>query len=289
MAQETIEVRTKFSFALPAVGFTMLMVAFPFLYSLYLSGFDFTFGSDPYFIGLENYGNLLNDPEFWNGFKISVIIYVGSLALQLVSGTYLGILLYNSQRMSGFLRTTLISPFVLPPVVVGMMWVVILDPSLGAANYLLKSIGLPTSLWLASPTMVVPTFILLDTWQWTPFVALIILGGLQSLPPSVYEAAAIDGAGRFKTFFRITLPLLMPTVVTAAILRSVDLLRFFDLIYITTQGGPGNSSNALNVYAFRVGFEYYNFGYACALMLTLTTIVIGSVIVLQKARSAVSW
>jgi multiple sugar transport system permease protein len=182
-----------------------------------------------------------------------------------------------------------ISPFMMPPVVAGMMWLVILDPSLGAANYILQAFGLPPSEWLASPTWVIPTVALIDSWQWTPYVALIVLGGLQSLPPSVYEAAQIDGASPFKTFQRITLPLLMPTIVTAIILRSVDLLRFFDIIYITTQGGPGNASNTLNIYGFRVGFEFFNIGYASALMLTLTAIVFGAVLALNRLRGAVAW
>ena len=122
-----------------------------------------------------------------------------------------------------------------------------------------------------------------------PSIALIVLGGLQSLPPSVYEAAQIDGASPFRTFQRITLPLLLPTIVTATILRSVDLLRFFDIIYITTQGGPGNASNTLNIYGFRVGFEFFNIGYASALMLTLTAIVFGAVLAFNRLRGAVAW
>ena len=188
-----------------------------------------------------------------------------SLVLQLVFGVWLALLLFHAKRLPGIVRSLFISPFMMPPVVAGMMWLVILDPSLGAANYILQSLGLPPSDWLASPTWVIPTVALIDTWQWTPYVALIVLGGLQSLPPSVYEAAQIDGASPFKTFRRITLPLLLPTIVTAAILRSVDLLRFFDIIYITTQGGPGNASNTLNIYGFRVGFEFFNIGYASAL------------------------
>ncbi|MDB5818655.1 MAG: binding-protein-dependent transport system inner rane component, partial [Rhizobacter sp.] len=115
------------------------------------------------------------------------------------------------------------------------------------------------------------------------------LGGLQSLPPNVYEAAQIDGASRWNTFWRITLPLLAPTLVTAAILRSVDLLRFFDIIYITTQGGPGNASNTLNIYGFRKGFELFEIGYASALMITLSAIVLGAVLVLTQARKRVAW
>jgi multiple sugar transport system permease protein len=237
----------------------------------------------------ENYVLMVQDAEFWAGLKITLVLYVLSLVLQLVLGTYVAMLLHSAKRMSGVVRTLMISPFVLPPVVVGMMWLVVLDPSLGAANWLLESVGLPKSDWLASPQWVIPTVALIDTWQWTPYVALIVLGGLQSLPPNVYEAAQIDGASRWKTFRRITLPLLMPTLVTAALLRSVDLLRFFDIIYITTQGGPGNASNTLNIYGFRKGFEFFEIGYASALMITLSAIVLGAVVLLMQARKRTAW
>jgi multiple sugar transport system permease protein len=238
---------------------------------------------------MGNYAAMLRDVEFWNGLWITFGLYVLSLALQLVLGTWIALLLHGSRRMSGLVRTLMISPFVLPPVVVGMMWLVILDPAIGAANWLLQQAGLPRSDWLASPTWVIPTVAMIDTWQWTPYVALIMLGGLQGLPPNVYEAAQIDGASRARIFRRITLPLLLPTLVTAAILRSVDLLRFFDIIYITTQGGPGNASNTLNIYGFRKGFEFFEIGYASALMITLSTIVLGAVLVLTQARKRVAW
>jgi multiple sugar transport system permease protein len=212
-----------------------------------------------------------------------------SLVLQLVFGVWLALVLFHAKRLPGIVRSLFISPFMMPPVVAGMMWLVILDPSLGAANYILSALGLPPSDWLASPTWVVPTVALIDTWQWTPYVALIVLGGLQSLPPSVYEAAQIDGASALRTFRRITLPLLLPTIVTATILRSVDLLRFFDIIYITTQGGPGNASNTLNIYGFRKGFEFFEIGYASALMITLSAIVLGAVMLLMQARKRVAW
>lgn len=281
--------RDKLVFALPAAAFTMLVLAFPFIYTIILSVQEFDITGTAFFSGASNYIRLAQDPEFWNSVRVSAIIYFACLILQLVAGTYMGMLLFHSQFMGGVLRSILISPFVLPPVVVGMMFLVIFDPSLGAANYLLEMMGLPKALWLASPEMVIPTIVLLDTWQWTPFVALIVLGGLQSLPQSVYEAAAVDGASRSTIFFRITLPMLGPTIMTAAILRSVDLLRFFDIIYITTGGGPGNASNAMNIYAFRIGFEYFDLGYAAALMLTLTALVLGVVFVLNKVRSAVTW
>lgn len=273
----------------PAVAFTLLLIAFPFAYTVWLSGFDVTLGGPARFAGLHNYATLMRDVEFWNGLKITFGLYLLSLALQLVFGTWVALLLFRSRRLSGAVRTLMISPFVLPPVVVGMMWLVILDPAIGAANWLLQSAGLPRSDWLASPTWVIPTVAMIDTWQWTPYVALIVLGGLQSLPPNVYEAAQIDGASRARIFRRITLPLLLPTLVTAAVLRSVDLLRFFDIIYITTQGGPGNASNTLNIYGFRKGFEFFEIGYASALMITLSTIVLGAVLVLTRLRRRVAW
>ena len=273
----------------PAVAFTLLLIAVPFFYTIWLSLQRVELGGPSHFDGLANYRHMVTDPEFWNGLWVSVVLYVMSLVLQLVGGTYLALLLFRAGKMPGLLRSLLISPFMLPPVVAGMMFLVILDPSIGAANYLLQVLGLPPSAWLASPQFVVPTIALIDTWQWAPYVALIVLGGLQSLPPSVYEAAQIDGAPAWKTFRRITLPLLLPTLATATILRSVDLLRFFDVIYITTQGGPGNASDTLNVYGFRIGFEFFQFGYAAALAVTLTTIVLGAVLLLNQLRNAVPW
>lgn len=273
----------------PAVLFTVGMIAFPVVYTIWLGFHTYSSTGRASFSGLANYARLAADNEFWHGLWVTLALYALSLVLQLVLGIWLAMVLFNAKRLPGFVRSLFISPFMMPPVVAGMMWLVILDPSLGAANYLLQSVGLPQSDWLASPTWVIPTVAMIDTWQWAPYVALIVLGGLQSLPPSVYEAAQIDGASAFQTFRRITLPLLLPTIVTATILRSVDLLRFFDIIYITTQGGPGNASNTLNIYGFRVGFEFFNIGYASALMLTLTAIVFGVVLAFNRLRGAVAW
>jgi ABC-type sugar transport system permease subunit len=177
----------------------------------------------------------------------------------------------------------------LPPVVVGMVAVVVLDPSFGVANWVLAQFGIPPSLWLAHPKWVLFTVALLDTWQAAPFVALIVLGGLLSLPAKVFEAAEVDGAVGWRRFVYITLPLLGPTLLTAAILRSVDLLRFFDIIYITTRGGPGNASTTLNIYAYQQAFEFTRFGYASAAMVTLSSVVFGTVLVFAKLRKTVAW
>lgn len=275
--------------SLPAVFFTALMVVFPVGYTIWLSFRSAPLGHATQFAGLANYARLFHSGSFWNSIEVSLALYLLSLALQLVAGTYLALLLFHARRMPAILRSILISPFMVPPVVVGMMFLVILDPSLGAANWILGLFGLPPSAWLASPQWVIPTIALIDTWQWTPFVALIVLGGLQSLPPSVYESAKIDGAPAHLVFWRITLPLLLPTLMTAAILRSVDLLRFFDIIYVTTQGGPLNASDTLNVLGFHIGFELFQFGYASALAVTLTAMVFGVVLSLNRLRKEVAW
>jgi len=274
---------------LPAVIFVAVMVVFPFGYTLWLSLLDYKIGQPLAFVGAGNYKALAADPQFWNGLRLTFVLYLGALVVQLVLGVALGLLLHGIETLKGLIRTVMVSPFMLPPVVVGMMSIVVLDPGMGVANYLLKSAGLPTSLFLASTDYVIFTVILIDTWQWTPFVALIVLGGLQSLPVRVYEAAAIDGATGWRQFFYITLPLLGPTILTAAVLRSVDLLRFFDVIYITTQGGPGYASSTLNIYAYRKGFEFSDIGYASALMVTLSTIVFGAVLVFAQLRRKVTW
>lgn len=242
----------------PAVAFTVLLIGISFTYTIYLSLHQFTFGRQPILNVDRNYLLMVQDRVSWNGLWITLELYVLSLLLRMIFGLYLGLLLNRSVRGRGVLRTILISPIVMPSVVVGMMWQMILDPSLGAANIVIVSLGIPRSNWLASPLMVVPTIALIDTWQWTPFVALIVLGGLQVLPIVPYEAATT--------------------------LRSVGLLRFFDTIYITTQGGPSNVSTTFNIYAFRIGFEFFDIGYASALMITLLTIVLGAVKVFAQLR-----
>jgi multiple sugar transport system permease protein len=273
----------------PIVIFMVGMIAAPLLYAVYLSLTDASVGQAEHFIALSNYQKMLRDPLFWNGLRVTFLLFVVSLAVQLVLGVYLGLLLNRITFLQRLVRTTLIAPFLMPSVVIGMMWLVVLDPSIGVANYLLQQLGFAPSAWLSSPVFVVPLLAILDTWQWTPFVALLVLGGLQTLPRSVYEAASVDGVNRRQVFLHLTLPLLGPTLVTAAVLRSVDLLRFFDLIYIMTNGGPGNASLSLNVYAFQRGIDYFDMGYGTTLMIALSVIVCLVVVALARLRRVVAW
>lgn len=286
----TVSLRRSYRWmAIPALAFAAAMIVYPFGFAVWLALADVQLGQDPKFAGLANFRKMFADGEFWNGLRLTFFLYVVSLAAQLVLGTWLGLLLARSQWARGIVRPILISPFMLPPVVVGMMAIVILDPSFGIANWLLEKIGLPPGLWLSDPATVMWTVAGLDTWQWTPFVALIVMGGYLALPTDVYDAAEIDGATSWQRLRYITLPLLAPTLITAAVLRSVDILRFFDIIYLTTQGGPGISSTTLNILAYRRGFEFFELGYASAVMVTLATIVLGTVLVFARLRRAVAW
>lgn len=286
----TVNLRRSYRWmAIPALAFAAAMIVYPFGFAVWLALADVQLGQDPKFAGLANFRKMFADGEFWNGLRLTFFLYVVSLAAQLVLGTWLGLLLARSQWARGIVRPILISPFMLPPVVVGMMAIVILDPSFGIANWLLEKIGLPPGLWLSDPATVMWTVAGLDTWQWTPFVALIVMGGYLALPTDVYDAAEIDGATSWQRLRYITLPLLAPTLITAAVLRSVDILRFFDVIYLTTQGGPGISSTTLNILAYRRGFEFFELGYASAVMVTLATIVLGTVLVFARLRRAVAW
>jgi multiple sugar transport system permease protein len=273
----------------PAVLFVVALIVFPLIYAVWLSMQNVSLGTTAKFSGFDNYKELFAESEFRNAFKLTFVLYGVAIVMQLVVGTWLALVLNRIERFKNIIRTIAITPFLLPPVVVGMVAVVILDPSLGVANWVLAQFGIPPSLWLAHPKWVLFTVALLDTWQAAPFVALIVLGGLLSLPAKVFEAAEVDGAVGWRRFIYITLPLLGPTLLTAAILRSVDLLRFFDIIYITTRGGPGNASTTLNIYAYQQAFEFTRFGYASAAMVTLSSVVFGTVLVFAKLRKTVAW
>ncbi|MDP9899286.1 carbohydrate ABC transporter permease [Variovorax ginsengisoli] len=273
----------------PAIGFVAAMIVFPLVYAAWLSLYDASLGSEPRFVGIDNYLGLLTDREFRNAFWVTWALYGGALAMQMVLGTWLGIVLNNVKWARNLVCTIAITPFMLPPVVVAMMAMVLLDPSVGIVNWVIGLLGIPPQLWLAHPKWVLATVALIDTWQWAPFVALLVLGGLQSLPTTVFEAAEVDGVVGWRRLVYITIPLLGPTLLTAAVLRSVDLLRFFDLVFIATRGGPGNASTTLNMYAYQQGFEFSRFGWASASMITLSLVVLCTVIVFARLRRAVAW
>lgn len=265
-------------YVLPATILLILITLFPFLYLIYNSLMRWNLQRaylGQAFIGLENYRNMLADPLFWDAIRVTAVATVSIVVVQLVLGMILALLL--SRQMAGrrVLRSLFLLPLITTPVVVGLTWRMLFNADLGMINYVLRSAGLPEPLWLASTTWALPSIVITDTWQVVPFVTLMFVAGLQSLPVEPREAATIDGASPIRIFFDITLPQLRPLIFLAMLFRVTDALRLFDLIYVMTSGGPANATQTLNLYAFKVGFTFLDIGYGSALAVALMAICVG--------------
>ena len=278
-------------FPLPAVLFIVALLAFPVVYTVWMSLQDWFISGvqQPTFVGLENYRKLLLEDQ---RFLEAVLRTVQFTALAVAAETVLGIgaaLVFAKEFWGrGFWRTLYILPMVATPVAIALIFVMLFHPSLGVLNWFLTTLGLPPSRWTYARETVIPALVLVDIWQWTPLVMLIVLGGLAALPPEPFESAAIDGASGWQTFWYLTLPLLRPTIVVAMLFRSIDALKTFDIIYVMTQGGPGTASQTINIYLFDVGFQYFRMGYASAIVVLFFTLILGCSLLLIRVRRA-SW
>ena len=274
-------------FIMPIMLFILGMVVFPLCYTLYLSFTQWSMGvRPPLFIGFENYKHLLTDERFWNAAGRTLYLAVGSVLIQIILGLALAVFLNREFSGKNFAKTLFLLPMIATPVAIGMVWLLIYEPTLGVANYLLRQIGLEPVLWLITKEAVLNSIILIEVWQWMPMVTLIILAGLSGLPSDPYESAIVDGANRFQIFSRITLPLIAPTVVVVALLRLIDSLKTFDLIYSMTQGGPLFASETLNLYIYTMTFGYFRMGMGSALVFLFIVIIamVTSVVILIRKR-----
>jgi multiple sugar transport system permease protein len=238
----------------------------------------------PRFIGLDNFVELFTDERVWNGVKVMVYFSGLSLCLELSLGLLIALYFNREFRGSEAVQAIYIFPFAATPVAVALIWRVMLNPEIGVLNYLLRSIGLPGSLWVSSEHTAVLSLVMVDVWKWTPMITLIVLAGLKSLPPDPYEAARIDGANALQIFWYITLPLIRPVLIAALMLRSLDNLKEFDMIYTITQGGPGIASETLYLYSYQVGFGFFKAGYGSALMVVVFMIVLVFNVVMNRLR-----
>lgn len=271
-------------FPLPALLAILILIVGPVLANFVLATYDFFIGSAPRFIGLDNFTNALADRRFWNGLRNTFYFTGMAVPLQLLFGLGIALLFNRDFIGKGFVRTIILLPMVATPVAIALIWALMFNPSLGVLNYFLESLGLPRSLWVADASLVIPSLVLVDVWQWSPFIALILLAALQGVPLEFYEAARIDGANAWQNFWHITLPGIRAAIVVALILRSIDALKTFDIIYVITQGGPGTASETLNVFAFKTGFEFFRAGYAATLLIFLLFVVLGIAVLLNLAR-----
>jgi multiple sugar transport system permease protein len=273
----------------PALVVMALVMGFPLLYLGYMSlhrwsliGF-----APPAFIGVGNFVALTGDERFTDS-VIRTLYFTGlGLASNLPMGLGIALLLDQRFPTRNLLRALLILPMVATPAAMGLVWVVMLDPSLGIVRYLFKLVGvMAPPLWLSSPAWVVPTLVGVDAWMWTPMVALICMAGLAALPGEPFEAARVDGANAWQRFRFITFPLLAPTLLVAAMLRVMDLLKVIDIVYVMTGGGPGHASETINLYNYLVALSYDRIGYGSAVALVLFALVLVCTLALIRLRRA---
>lgn len=251
------------------------MVVLPLLYLLYLSFTEWSMGvTAPKPVGLSNYLALFRDEAFRNALFRTLYLAFVSVAIQLVLGTALALFLNRNFRGKNLVKTLFLLPMVATPIAIGMVWLLIYEPTIGIANHFLKWLGLDPVMWLVDRSQVLTSLIIIEVWEWTPMIMLIVLAGLAGLPQDPYESALVDGATKLQVLTHITLPLLRPTLVVAALLRLIDALKTFDIIYSTTQGGPLRSSETLNIYSYTVSFSYFQMGKGSASII-LFLLVIG--------------
>lgn len=276
----------KWIYTLPAVLFVLLMMVFPILYTVRISFYEWSMSAitPPKWVGLANYQALFNDDRFWNAVKSTFIFTFGALSVETILGVAIALLLFSEFRGKNLIKTLFLLPMVATPVAMGLVWLLIYEPTIGIANTLLKMAGFAPQLWIASPTQVLPSLILIDVWQWTPMISLIVMAGLSTLPTEPYEAAEVDGASTWQRLWHITLPLLRPTIIVAVMLRLIDVLKTFDIIYATTQGGPNNVSETLNIYGYKLGFQYFKLGMASSLLVIFFALVMGATLLMIWIR-----
>ena len=260
----------------PALAVLLALSIYPLIYSVTISlqqetasGFVWT---------LAHFKRLSTDNFFRTAMAHTFVYAILALTFEFVLGLALALLLNQQMRGRGLFRASLLVPMMLPTVVVGIVWRLLLNPNFGAINGTLKQLGVDTEslTWTASPRLAFAAVIAVDVWQWTPFVFLVLLAGLQAIPQEPYEAALIDGSSRWQTFRHVTLPLLKPAILIVLLLRTMDLLRVFDQIFILTEGGPGFATEMISLYIYRTAFRFFDFGYAAAMsfvLLALTNLV----------------
>ena len=239
------------------------------------------------FAGLDNYAKMGSDPRFWSSLWLTLVYTASTVALQVVIGLSLALLVLQIPKGQGVLRIAAILPIVLAPVVVGLFWrTLVLAPDFGLVDLVTRSAGFGSYNWLGDPQLALISVIAIHTWQWTPFAFLVMLATLSTLPPDVYEAARLDRARPWQRFVYITLPLIRPAIVMVVIMRTMTALSAFAAIFAATGGGPGSSTEILNLYAYRTSFSELNVGYGASLAMVLMGITLAISWLMFRLRRA---
>ena len=269
---------------MPAAAVVAAVILFPWLFTLFMSVHDWKVSGNVYYVGLANYLHLMHDDRFLWAVARTLYFTTAAVVLPMLIGIWAAVCFARKFRLRGAARTLFIMPMMATPVAIALVWTMMFHPQLGVLNYLLTSVGLPPSSWVYSARTVIPTLVMVETWQWTPLVMLIVLGGISSLPIDPYEAAVIDGANPWQMFRYITLPLVWPFIVVAGVMRIIDALKAFDTIFVITNGGPGTASETINLLLYQTAFGYYDLGYASAMVVVFFVLIMLLGLVLLQTR-----
>ncbi len=275
-------------FPLPAIVFIGLLMVFPILYTLYLSltNWNLTSGMEPSFVGINSYLRVFSEPRFLHALGRTFTFTVFAVAIEVLLGVGIALILNRAFVGRSVAKLLLLLPLVATPVAVGIVFNLFYDPTIGLLNFALHALGLPQGRWVSSENSVIASLVLVDVWQWTPMITLIVLAGLAGLSEEPAEAARVDGASDWQILRYVTLPMVMPVILTAMILRLIDALKTFDIIFAMTGGGPGYASETLNIMGFKYSFEYFRMGQSSVILVALFLVVLLCSLGIMKLRAS---
>lgn len=286
--------KPRFFFLLILPSFVVLIsfMIFPMIYSWYLSFHDYnlyTPNRPMVFTGFDNFRQTLSDPIFYSSLSNTLIMMLFGLSIEFIIGFSFASILYSrlkQGRLSSFFRTIFMTPIALAPVVVGWLWRFMYWPKLGLIDLLTEAMGLRSLGWLTDPAIALVSVTIVDIWEWTPFVFLILLSGFQALPEAPLEAAEVEGASKIQKMRYVVLPLMRPVIIIALIFRSIQLVKFFDQVYALTHGGPGFSTYTISYYLYQIGLFRFEIGLASAASQLVNIIVIILVLIMIRMLRA---
>lgn len=278
------ERHAKYYFVVPTILYLLLIGIFPLIFSFGLSflNWDVAAQRPLSFAGLANYVELVGDHRFWRTYLNTIIFVMAAVTLEVIFGFGLALLLNRNIRGQGVFRVLLLLPMMATPVAVGYTWRMLYHVTNGPINHFLQALHLPPGTWLSSGKTALISIIITDVWQWTPFVFIILLAGLQSLDKEPFEAAEVDGASRLQSFYYLTLPLIWPILVIVILLRMVEAIKIFDIVFVMTAGGPGISTETSTMYAKLVSLTEFRLGYGAAIAYVLMILSIIVFIILTR-------
>jgi multiple sugar transport system permease protein len=277
--KSTQVVRFKYGMIAPLVTVFIAVVGFPLLYALYLSftNYKLTSRGAPDLVGFDNYASTFTSPAFWEAFSTTVTYVVVAVVLELVIGLAIALSLQKQKWGKDLTRSMLLAPMFITPIAVGLTFRFLLNDQIGAIPHLLRGLGVSYDFF--GPGRALFTLAFIDVWQWTPFMVLLLLAGLESIPKQPLEAARVDGGSAWYIFRRVTLPLLAPVLVVAILLRALDALKVFEYVYATTRGGPGTETQTIQYFTYQTGIQFFRLGEASSMAFVILAVVLTLIVI----------